>query len=121
MNIIWYDIRMNQILLNKASKLKEELDSLPEVKELERLNKLLNENEDVMRLAYKKDMCATKYEDAIRYFGEGSDEARDAQKALHLAKLELDKNELVVQYNKQYKIVREIYDRINEEIFNPFN
>lgn len=112
---------MDQILLEKASKLKEELDNLPEVKELERLNKLLNENEDVMRLAYRKDMCATKYEDAVRYFGKDSDEVIEAQKALHLAKLELDKHELVVAYNKQFKIVREIYDRINKEIFNPFN
>ena len=112
---------MDQILLNKATKLKEELDNLPEVKELERLNSLLNENEDVMRLAYKKDMCATKYEDVIRYFGKESDEALEAQKALHLAKLELDKHELVQAYNKQYKIVRKIYDKINEEIFNPFN
>lgn len=112
---------MDQILLNKATKLKEELDNLPEVKELERLNSLLNENEDVMRLAYKKDMAATKYEDAIRYFGKESDEALASQKALHLAKLELDKHELVQAYNKQYKIVREIYDKINKEIFNPFN
>jgi len=112
---------MDQILLEKASKLKEELDNLPEVKELERLNKLLNENEDVMRLAYKKDMAATKYEDAIRYFGQDSNEALAAQKVLHLAKLELDKHELVEAYNKQYKIVREIYDKINKEIFNPFN
>ena len=112
---------MDQILLDKASKLKEELDSLPEVKELECLNKFLNENEDVMRLAYKKDMAATKYEDAVRYFGQNSDEAIEAQKCLHLAKLELDKNELVILYNKQYKKVREIYDRINKEIFNLFN
>lgn len=112
---------MDQILLNKATKLKEELDNLPEVKELERLNSLLNENEDVMRLAYKKDMCATKYEDDVRYFGKESDEALASQKALHLAKLELDKHELVQAYNKQYKIVREIYDKINKEIFNPFN
>ena len=112
---------MNQILLDKASKLKEELDNLPEVKELERLNKLLNENEDVMRLAYKKDMCTTKYEDAIGYFGQDSNEAIEAQKCLHLAKLELDKHELVLAYNKQYKIVREIYDKINKEIFDPFN
>jgi len=112
---------MDQILSEKASKLKEELDSLPEVKELERLNKLLNNNEDVMRLAYKKDMAATKYEDAVRFFGQDSSEAIEAQKCLHLAKLELDKNELVIAYNKQYKIVREIYDKINKEIFNPFN
>ena len=121
MNIIWYDIRMDEILLDKAAKLKDDLNSLPEVKELERLNKLLNENEEVMRLAYKKDMAATKYEDSIRYFGKDSSEAIEAQKCLHLAKLELDKHELVIAYNKQYKIVREIYDKINKEIFEPFN
>ena len=112
---------MNQSLLEKASKLKEEIDSLPEVQELERLNKLLNDDEDVMRLCYKKDMCVTKYEDALRHFGDKSDETLKAQKALHQAKLELDENPLVKQYNEQYKKVRRIYDRINEEIFNPFN
>ena len=112
---------MNQSLLEKASKLKEEIDSHPEVQELERLNKLLNDDEDVMRLCYKKDMCVTKYEDALRHFGDNSDETLRAQKALHQAKLELDKNPLVKQYNEQYKKVRKIYDRINEEIFNPFN
>lgn len=112
---------MNQSLLEIASKLKEEINSLPEVQELERLNKLLNDDEDVMRLCYKKDMCVTKYEDALRHFGDNSDETLRAQKALHQAKLELDENPLVKQYNEQYKKVRKIYDRINEEIFNPFN
>ena len=118
MNIIWYDIRMNQILLDKTLRLKEKLESLPEVKELERLNKLLNENDEVMTLAYKKDIASIKYEDAIRYFGENSKEAENAQKELHKAKLELDKHELVVTYNKQYKVVRQIYDRINKELFD---
>ena len=112
---------MNQSLLEIASKIKEEIDSLPEIQELERLNKLLNDDEDVMRLCYKKDMCVTKYEDALRHFGDNSDETLRAQKALHQAKLELDENPLVKQYNEQYKKVRKIYDRINEEIFNPFN
>lgn len=121
MNIIWYHKCMNEKLAEKASKLKEEIESLPEVKELERLNKLLNENEEVMQLSYKKDMAGIKYEDSVRYFGEKSDEARRAQKALYQAKLELDNNELVKKYNEQYKKVRKIYDKINEEIFNPFN
>lgn len=121
MIIIWYHNRMNQKLLEKASELKKEIDSLPEVIELERLNKLLNENEEVMKLCYRKDVCATKYEDAIRIFGQNSNEANEAQKALHQAKLELDLNKDVKAYNEQYKKVRKIYDKINEEIFNPFN
>ena len=121
MNIIWYHKSMNQILYEKAQKLKEEIDSSPEVIELERLNKLLNQNDEVMKLCYQKDVCATKYEDAIRYFGQNSEEARKAQKDLYQAKLALDNNELVKAYNKQYKKVRKIYDKINEQIFNPFN
>lgn len=112
---------MNQILLDKVVALKEEIENSDEVKELNRLNELLSNNEDVMKLCYKKDVCVTKYEDAMRYFGENSDEALSAQKELHQAKLELDNNELVKQYNAQYKIVRKMYDKINEEIFNPFN
>lgn len=112
---------MNEKLLNLTTELKAEIESSPEVKELERLNKLLNEDECVMKLVYKKDMAGIKYEDSCRYFGEKSDEARLAQKALHQAKLELDQNELVKKYNEQYKKVRQIYDKINEEIFNPFN
>ena len=109
---------MNQNVLEKSYQLKSAIDSSPEVKELERLDKLLNENEEVMRLAYRKDVCATKYEDAIRYFGQNSKEASTAQKALYQAKLDLDNNELVKQYNLQYKKVRNIYDKINKEIFD---
>ena len=112
---------MNQNLLEKAYEIKAEIESLPEVIELKRLDKLLNENEEVMKLCYKKDVAATKFEDAVRYFGKESDEAEQAQKALYQAKLELDQNELVKQYNEQYKKIRKIYDKINEEIFNPFN
>ena len=114
-------INMNQNLIEKTLELKEEINSLPEVIELERLNKLLNKNEEVMKLCYRKDICIAKYEDAVKYFGLESDEARDAQKALYQAKLELDNNGLVKQYNAQFKLVRKIYDKINEEIFNPFN
>ena len=112
---------MNEVLLKKVQDLKQQIDSLPEVKELERLNALLNQNEEVMKLCYRKDSCVTKYEDAVRFFGENSKEANDAQKCLYQAKLALDENELVKQYNEQYKKVRKIYDKINEEIFNPFN
>lgn len=112
---------MNEKLADKTAKLKAEIESLPEVIELEKLNKLLNDDETVMKLSYKKDMAEIKYEDAVRYFGEKSDEAKEAQKALYQAKLELDSNELVIKYNEAYKKVRKIYDKINEEIFNPFN
>ena len=112
---------MNEKLFEKVSELKAEIDNSPEVKELNRLNSLLENDEEVMKLCYKKDCAVTKYEDALKHFGENSDEAIQAQKELHQAKFELDSNELVKKYNEQFKIVRKIYDKINEKIFNPFN
>ena len=112
---------MNQNLLEKVTNLKEEINNSPEVKELNRLNSLLENDEEVMKLCYRKDCAVTKYEDALKHFGKNSDEAIQAQKELYKAKLELDSNELVKKYNEQFKIVRKIYDKINEEIFNPFN
>lgn len=112
---------MNEKLFEKVSKLKEEIDNSQEVKELNRLNSLIENDEEVMKLCYKKDCAVTSYEDALKHFGENSDEVLKAQKALYQAKLELDSNKLVKEYNEQFKIVRKIYDKINEEIFNPFN
>lgn len=112
---------MNQILLEKVTNLKNEIENSPEVKELNRLNELLENNEEVMKLCYRKDVCISNYEDALKHFGENSNEAKEAQKLLHQAKLALDENEVVKQYNEQFKIVRKMYDKINEEIFNPFN
>ena len=112
---------MNQILLEKVLKLKNEIENSPEVKELNRLNELLESDEEVMKLCYRKDVCISNYEDALKHFGENSNETKEAQKALHQAKLALDKNEVVMKYNEQFKIVRKMYDKINEEIFNPFN
>ena len=111
---------MNEILHEKINNLNNELKSHPDVIELDRLEKILNNDEEVMKLCYRKDVCVTKYEDAIRYFGENSDETLEAQKFLHQAKLALDENELVKKYNEQYKKVRKLYDKINEEIFDPF-
>lgn len=112
---------MNQNLFQKVLALREAIDNSPEVKELNRLNSLLENDESVMRLCYKKDMAVTNYEDAIKHFGDKSKEANKAQKELYEAKLELDSNPLVAKYNEQFIIVRKIYDKINEEIFNPFN
>ena len=112
---------MNQNLLEKTLLLKSEIENHEDVKKLKEIDEQINNDEEVMKLCYKKDVAVTNYEDAIRYFGENSDEALKAQKALHQAKLALDENELVKQYNLQFKKVRKIYDKINEEIFNKFN
>lgn len=112
---------MDQKLLSELEVLKREINDSEEVKKLQVLNDELNKNEEVMKLAYQKDVKSTKYDDAIRHFGENSKEAEQAQKELYQAKLALDSHELVKRYNEQFKIVRKMYDKINEELFHPFN
>lgn len=111
---------MNIELINSLTKLKEAINNDPRLLKLNELDKRLNNDEEVMRLAYKKDMASVSYEDALKHFSKDSDEVRDAQKRLHEAKLELDNNELVKEYNLAYKEVRLMYEMINEELFSKF-
>ena len=112
---------MDEILLKKTFDLKKEIDSLPEVIELKKISESMKVDKEVQRLVYNKDLCATKFNETVRHFGEDSAETKIAQKALFQAKLDLDNNALVKEYNKQYKIVKKIYDRVNEEIFDFLN
>ena len=111
---------MNDSLMNSLTKLKEAIESDERVLRLSNLDKKLNENEEVMKLAYKKDMALVSYEDALKHFKEDSQEVKEAQKRLHEAKLSLDNHPLVKEYNVAYKEVRLLYNKINEELFSRF-
>ena len=111
---------MNEELLNSLNKLKEAINNDPRVLKLNELDEKLNKDEEVMKLAYQKDMALISYEDSIKHFGENSKEASEAQKRLYETKLSLDNHPLVKEYNLAYKEVREIYNKINEEIFMRF-
>ena len=112
---------MNSDLLNSLNKLRDALDNDPRILKLDELDKKLNNNEEVMKLAYQKDMTLLSYEDSVKHFGENSKEASDAQKRLYEAKLSLDNHPLVKEYNSAYKEVRELYNKINETLFKGFN
>ena len=111
---------MNDSLMNSLEKLKEAIESDPRVLHLNELDKKLNDNEEVMKLAYKKDMALLSYEDSLKHFKEDSKEVGEAQKRLYEAKLSLDKHPLVIEYNNAYKLVRELYNKINEVLFKKF-
>lgn len=106
--------------MTSLTKLKEAINNDPRVLKLNELNKKLDNDDEVMKLAYKKDMASVSYEDALKHFGKDSKEASDAQKRLYEAKLNLDNNELVKEYNHAYKEVRELYNLINKELFSKF-
>lgn len=108
---------MTNNLMNKLDELKSAIEQDSSVLELERLNKIINADENVMRLAYRKDMAVLAYEDALKHYTKDSLEVGNAQKSLYEAKLALDSNPLVIQYNDAYKKVKAIYTSINEELF----
>ena len=111
---------MSNDIYSKANDLKERLNNDPRVILLNKLEKEMNENEEVMALAYKKDMACLKYSDVLKHFSEDSQEAKEALKELHEAKKNLDSHPLVKDYLKAYSEVRDLYASINEILFSNF-
>ena len=107
-------------IYTKTSDLKEKLNNDPRVVLLNKLEKEMNDNEEVMSLAYKKDMAALKYSDALNHFSEDSEEVKTALKELHKAKKNLDEHPLVKEYLKAYSKVRDLYAEVNEILFSDF-
>ena len=112
---------MEENIYLKAEKLKELLNQDERVIRLNELEKKMNENEEVMALAYQKDVAATNYSDILNHFSDDSKEAKEALKKLHEAKLKLDNHPLVREYLSSYKEVRELYEEINSILFSNFN
>lgn len=118
---IWYDLNMREELYQELYELKKKLEKNEYFLELKRLDEELNNNEEVMKLAYKKEMAILDYEDALNHFGKNSEEARKNQQILAKCKLELDSHPLVKEYYQSLKKVREIDSKINLELFEDFN
>ena len=112
---------MNKDIYLKAENLKELLDQDPRIIKLNELEQKMDEDEEVMSLAYKKDMAAVKYSDVLNHFSEDSEEAQKARKELHEAKLKLDNHPVVKEYMKAYIEVRDLYNELNEILFANFN
>lgn len=112
---------MEENIYLKAEKLKELLNQDERVIRLNELEKKMNENEEVMALAYQKDVAATNYSDVLNHFSDDSKEAKEALKKLHETKLKLDSHPLVREYLSSYKEVRELYEEINSILFSNFN
>ena len=118
---IWYDLNMRKELYQELYGLKKKLEKNEYFLELKRLDEELNNNEEVMKLAYKKEMAILDYEDALNHFGKNSEEARKNQQILAKCKFELDSHPLVKEYYQALKKVREIDSKINLELFEDFN
>ena len=107
-----------QDIYSLSYELKELLSQDERVVLLNKLEKEMNDNEEVMALAYQKDLAITNLSDAINHFGENSEEAKKAQHELFLKKEALDNHPLVRDYLKAYQEVRELYFNLNDILFS---
>ena len=101
--------------------LKDLLTNDPRIIRLNELEKKMNENEEVMALAYQKDVSATEYSDALNHFAKDSEEVKKAQHNLHTKKEALDNHPLVRDYLKAYSEVRDLYFELNDILFSRLN
>ena len=107
-----------QDIYSLSYELKELLSQDERVVLLNKLEKEMNDNEEVMALAYQKDLAISNLSDAINHFGENSEEAKKAQHELFLKKEALDNHQLVRDYLKAYQEVRELYFNLNDILFS---
>ena len=101
--------------------LKDLLTNDPRIIRLNELEKKMNENEEVMALAYQKDVAATEYSDVLNHFAKDSEEVKKAQHNLHIKKEALDNHPLVRDYLKAYSEVRDLYFELNDILFSHLN
>lgn len=118
---IVYTNAMSKDIYNLAYELKELLVNDERIKTLNSLEEKMNNDNQVMSLAYQKDMACLKYSDALNHYTRESKEVKEAQKELHEKKLALDTNETVRDYLKAYSAVRDLYAEINDILFSGLN
>ena len=87
---------------------------------LSELETLLEKDEEAIKLSGILKSKEEAYSFSLSSFGEGSEEARKAQKELYEAKKELDSLPLVKEYNEAYTKVRDLYMLIDDILFSPF-
>ena len=112
---------MNETIVKATYALKNDLNNDERIILLNELENKLNSNEEVMALSYAKDVAADKYNEMVRLFKDGSEEASLALKQLSIAKANLDNHPLVREYVKAYQKVRELYNEINGILYSSFN
>ena len=111
---------MNELLLSKIYDLKEALDNDPRIILLKEKETIMENNDEVMMLSYYYSRAQDVYCDALKYYVEGSEELKEYQRKLFIAKEKLDSHPLVQDYLKAYQEVRLMYENIESTLITPF-
>lgn len=108
---------MDEKIYFLANKLKEEMDSDERFKRLKEAEYVLNNDENVIRLAMKKDTINDRYNDLLKIYDESHEEVLKVRKELMDAKKELESHPLTKEYLKAYNEVYLLLYKINEILF----
>lgn len=99
-------------------KLNNELANHPRILALNKMEKIMENDEEVILLARDKEKQENHYNDALKLYSENSEEVINARKALYKAKESLESHPIVIEYLKCYRMVKELYNEINKTIFD---
>lgn len=111
---------MEKALLLSIEELAHALSADERVIKMKEKEKEMLEDEEVLTLIAKKDQAERDYEDALSYLGVDEEASAQKQKALYLAKKNLDEHPKVQEYTSAYIAVKELYKKVDEIIFSPF-
>lgn len=115
---IVYTRGMAKDIYETAYELKDLLSQDERIKRLNELEQKMNNDNEVIALAYQKDLAVSHYSDTLNHFPEDSEEVKKAQKELYEKKLALDTHPLVREYLDAYKEVRDLYIQMNALLFD---
>ena len=104
--------------IHLAYELKELMNEDPRFIHLNKIEKEMENNEEVMALSYNKDLKETYLSDALKHFPRDSQEVKHAHLELFRASERLDAHPLVKEYLKAYKEVEAVLNQINNILFS---
>lgn len=111
---------MNEKIFDLASKLSNSLENNPKVKELNILEKELNNSYEVYLLSQKKDRCLEVYTRLKEAYGEDNKEVVEVLKKLKASKEELSNHHLVKKYLSIYNEIRDLYMEVDHILYSDF-
>ena len=112
---------MEEKIILLSEKLKEAIGNDPRYIALNEAEKKMNEDKEVQSLAFAKEKALNEYNDILRHFDRESDTAKKYQKALYVAKKQLEEHPLVKDYLVKYQQVRILNEQINSILFSDLN
>lgn len=114
---IVYTRGMAKDIYEAAYELKDLLAQDERIIRLNELEQKMDNDNEVVALAYQKDLAVSNYSDTLNRFSEDSEEVKKAHHEMYLKKLALDTHPLVRQYLDAYKEVRDLYIQMNALLF----